>query len=83
MRDDDAEHAALCRSALISIESMYEGYLPRLLERMKEEAEKGDEIRYVLHISQMLLAEAANELGVDHESISPMDSEFFTPCREV
>jgi hypothetical protein len=74
--DDDAMVESRTR-ALISIQPLYKNYVPRLMERFHKEEENDQLLDYLLNISTLLLATAANELGSERMDQNPMDLGFF------
>jgi hypothetical protein len=77
LRSDDLAWQDTCRRVLISVEPMYESYMPRLM-KLFEGADRQDELdRYIRTISSQLLMSAIAELGDERVTGDPMDAGFF------
>ncbi|MEU1163621.1 hypothetical protein ABZ372_24385 [Streptomyces sp. NPDC005921] len=79
--DDDPDFQALCRSALITLEPLYEQYFPRLTERFREEYEEDKSADYWFKMSQYATMRAIGILGERAES-APWAFGFFDEQAE-
>lgn len=77
LRSDDPSYQDLCQRSLVSIEPMYESYMPRLMERLRETDQNDELFDYMLKISSWVRASARLELGEERVEGNPMDSGFF------
>ena len=75
--DNDANWADVCREVLISIEPLYENYLPRLRERFSETDRLDSFHEYIDSISDYLLFATMRELHPVTRETNPMSEDFF------
>ena len=75
--EDDLGQQDLCKRALISIEPIYEQYLPRLMEQFNETAMKDQREAYISNLANYLYVTAAAELGEERVNMDPRIAEFF------
>lgn len=76
LQNEDEDIATLTGKILISIDSSYETYLPRLVQRFREEKEKGAFQHYLLKISTYLEFVIKEELG-NKADLDPMNMDFY------
>lgn len=74
---EDARRRELFSNVLMSIEPIYESYLPTLMERFREEESEDQLLEYLFSISKHLYLVIANELG-QRRNDDPMHHLFFT-----
>ena len=77
LNSDDSSFQEVCRKVLISVEPMYEGYMTRLMERLREEDENDRLEAYTIKISNQLDMSATLELGLERAEGNPMDHGFW------
>jgi hypothetical protein len=75
--DDDETVKTLCRDALCSVEPIYKSYMPRLLERFREEDKEDSLAEYKMQIASHLTGKASLELGEERMNSDPMAPGFF------
>jgi hypothetical protein len=71
---DDEHFQSLCKRTLVSVEPLYESYMPRLIERFRETEQQDELDSYIHGIASQLIMSAMMELGDER---SPMDHGFF------
>jgi hypothetical protein len=75
--DDDEARQELCGRALISIEPLYENYLPRLRENFREADQQDDLGGYQMHVSSWIRSSARLELGERRIALGPSHPGFY------
>jgi hypothetical protein len=80
--DDDDDWRELSRAALVSIEPLYEDYLPRLLERFRETDQRDELEQYIGQISMFVAMGAEEQLGENRVEGGPMSPSFFDSAAD-
>ena len=70
--DDDEEWARTCRDVLVSVEPLYDSYIPELVRRYREEDSRDGLTEYQLHLTSWLSGKLTVELGAPSDDIDPM-----------
>jgi hypothetical protein len=70
--DEDQPVQEIYRKAICSIEPLYQSYLPRLIERFREEDREDNLQEYKQHLSEELCCKAAWKLGDDADQADPV-----------
>jgi hypothetical protein len=74
---EDEKIEAVCKSALIAIQPIYESYIPRLKVRYRETAQQEEFDKYIANLAGWLAAEAGVKLGESKLKRGPMSPGFF------
>lgn len=77
--DDDAQRQF--ERALVSLQPMYESYIPRLKERFRETAQQAQFDEYLLNLSIYLVAMAEHELKAGGDGKEYQDATLFYGAR--
>ncbi len=70
--DEDERIRETYQKTICSIEPMYKSYMPRLIERFREEDREDNLEEYKLHLCSYLVAKAASKLGDEAQKQDPM-----------
>lgn len=70
--DDDEDWRRTCREVLVSIEPVYDSYIPRLIQRFREEDSRDGLMEYQMQLATWLSGAITVELGARSDDIDPM-----------